>query len=40
VLGNKGIKIWWGYYFKVGVVVTFPVLLVTLAALEIRLSIV
>ena len=38
VLGNKGIKIQWGYYFKVGVVMTFPVLLVTLAALAIRLS--
>ncbi len=39
VLGNKGIKIHWGYYFKVGVVMTFPVLLITLAALAIRLSI-
>ena len=39
VLGNKGIKIQWGYYFKVGVVMTFPVLLVTLTALAIRLSI-
>jgi arsenical pump membrane protein len=34
----KGIKIEWGYYFKVGVVMTFPVLLVTLAALAIRPS--
>jgi arsenical pump membrane protein len=39
VLGNKGIKIEWGYYFKVGVMMTFPVLLVTLAALAIRLGI-
>ena len=39
VLGNKGIKIQWGYYFKVGVAMTFPVLLITLAALAIRLSI-
>jgi arsenical pump membrane protein len=38
VLGNKGVRIQWGYYFKVGVVMTFPVLLVTLAALAIRLS--
>ncbi len=40
VLGNRGIKIQWGYYFNVGVVMTFPVLLVTLAALAIRLSLV
>jgi arsenical pump membrane protein len=39
VLSNKGIKIQWGYYFRVGVVMTFPILLVTLAALAIRLSI-
>jgi arsenical pump membrane protein len=39
VLGNKGIKIKWGYYFKVGVAMTFPVLLITLAALAIRLSV-
>ncbi len=38
VLGQKGIKIGWGYYFRVGVTLTVPVLLVTLAALAIRIS--
>ena len=38
VLASKGIKITWGYYFKVGAVLTVPVLLITLAALAIRLS--
>lgn len=38
VLARKNIKITWGYYFRVGVVLTLPVLLVTLAALVIRLS--
>lgn len=28
----------WGYYFRVGIVLTLPVLLVTLAALALRLS--
>ena len=38
VLGPKGIRIGWGYYFKVGATLTIPVLLVTLAALAIRIS--
>jgi arsenical pump membrane protein len=38
VLARKGIKITWGYYFKVGLVLTVPVLSVTLAALAVRLS--
>jgi len=38
VLAKKGTTIAWGYYFKVGVALTVPVLFVTLAALAIRLS--
>ena len=38
VLSLKGIRIGWGQYFKVGIVLTLPVLLVTLAALALRLS--
>ena len=38
VLARKGMTITWGYYFKVGMVLTIPVLLVTLAALALRLS--
>ncbi len=38
VLARKGIRITWGYYFRVGVVLTLPVLLVTLAALCLRLG--
>ena len=38
VLGQKGIRIGWGYYFRVGATLTIPVLLVTLAALAMRLS--
>lgn len=39
VLARRNINISWGYYFKTGVVLTLPVLLVTLSALTIRLSI-
>ncbi|MDX6022240.1 arsenic transporter [Scandinavium sp. V105_16] len=39
VLSQKNIKISWGYYFRVGIVMTLPVLFVTLAALALRLSV-
>ncbi|MFF7064185.1 arsenical efflux pump membrane protein ArsB [Pseudomonas sp. NPDC008258] len=38
VLAQKNIRITWGYYFKVGTLLTLPILLVTLAALALRLS--
>jgi len=38
VLASKDIRISWGYYFKVGIVLTLPILLVTLCALALRLS--
>ncbi|MEO6959116.1 MAG: arsenic transporter [Burkholderiaceae bacterium] len=38
ILAQKNIRITWGYYCKVGIVLTMPVLLLTLAALAIRLS--
>ncbi len=38
VLGQKGIRIGWGYYFRIGATLTVPVLLVTLAALAIRIN--
>ncbi|TDN56497.1 arsenic transporter [Scandinavium goeteborgense] len=38
VLSQKNIKITWGYYFRVGIVMTLPVLFVTLAALALRLT--
>jgi len=37
VLARKGLRIGWGYYFRVGIVLTLPVLVVTLAALALRL---
>ncbi|MBU3895120.1 arsenic transporter [Serratia rubidaea] len=39
VLARKNINITWGYYFRVGIVMTLPVLFVTLAALALRLSV-
>lgn len=38
VLARKGIRITWGYYFRVGIILTLPILLLTLAALALRLS--
>jgi arsenical pump membrane protein len=38
VLSDKNIRISWGYYFRVGIVLTLPVLLLTLSALAIRLG--
>jgi arsenical pump membrane protein len=38
VLAKKGTTIAWGYYFQVGLVLTVPVLFVTLAALALRLG--
>ena len=39
VLARKKTVITWGYYFKVGIVLTMPVLLVTLSMLAMWLSI-
>ncbi|WP_343725646.1 arsenic transporter [Herbaspirillum huttiense] len=38
VLDKKSIHISWGYYFRVGAMLTLPVLLVTLSALALRLG--
>src|SRR5690606_7816872 len=38
VLERKGMRITWGYYFRVGILLTFPVLFITLSALALRLS--
>lgn len=38
VLAKKNLTITWGYYFRVGVLLTLPVLAVSLAALAIRLT--
>jgi arsenical pump membrane protein len=38
VLSTKNIRISWGYYFRIGILLTLPILLVTLSALAMRLS--